>query len=509
MQPADTLRIQNIVIVGGGTAGWMAAATLAHLLDAQQMSITLIESDAIGTVGVGEATIPPIINFNKMLGIPEDEFIAETKGTFKLGIEFVDWRAKGDHYLHPFGNFGRDIETLPLHHHWLAARARGYARSLFDFSLMARAASLGRFMPAPTDDPRSVLSGIHHAYQFDAGRYAALLRRYAEARGVKRIEGRIDHVRLDGLTGHVGGLVLDDGRSVEGDFFIDCSGFKGVLIEGALGAGYDDWREWLPCDRAIALPCEMVGPPAPYTRATAREAGWQWRIPLQHRTGNGHVYCSAFTSDEDAYRTLSDTVEGRPLADPNHLRFTTGMRRKTWEKNVVALGLAAGFMEPLESTSIHLVQTGLARLMSLFPDKRFSPIDIATYNDNTRAEYERIRDFLVLHYTATERADTPFWRYCQTIERSDALRVKIERFEETGRILKEKDDLFSPASWLAVMLGQGIEPHGCDPMTARFDPDEMTARLDRMADLIERAAEAMPFHADYINRVTAAYAGAG
>lgn len=502
-------RIKNITIVGGGTAGWMAAATLAHLLDGRQVAITLVESAVIGTVGVGEATIPPIINFNKMLGISEAEFIRATNGTFKAGIEFENWGGLGERYIHPFGDFGRDIETLPLHHHWLAAKARGYERSLFDFSLMVQAARRGRFMPAPSEDPRSVLSGIHYAYQFDAGLYAAFLRNYAEARGVERVEGQIADVRQDPDNGHVAALVLNDGRVIDGEFFVDCSGFRGLLIEGALKAGYDDWSAWLPCDRAVAIPSENVGPPPPYTKATARDAGWQWRIPLQHRTGNGHVYCSAFMDDDEAHTILSQSLAGAPMADPNQLRFTTGIRRKVFDRNVVSLGLAAGFMEPLESTSIHLVQTGLARLMSLFPDKRFNQIDIDTYNERTRIEYERIRDFLVLHYTATKRDDTPFWRHCRTIEQPGALKEKIERYRQTGRIFRENNELFTVSSWLAVMHGQGIVPEGYDPMTDRFDDDQMLSRLDRMADVIGRAADAMPTHTDYIEKLITSGSEAG
>lgn len=493
--------IQNIVIVGGGTAGWMSAATLAHLLDAQRLSITLVESEAIGTVGVGEATIPPILMFNQMLGIDENDFVRATMATFKLGIEFVNWGGLGESYIHPFGSFGVEIETLPVHQHWRRAYESGYRRDLYDFSLMVQAAKRGRFMPPTTDNPRSAHAGIHYAYQFDAGLYAAYLRQYAENLGVRRIEGKVCDVDVDPQSGHVTRLDLGDGRDVSGDFFIDCSGFRGLLIEGALGAGYEDWQRYLPVDRAIALPSEKrAGKTPPYTRATAHGAGWQWRIPLQHRTGNGHVYCSGFTSDEDALGTLVSTLDGAPIAEPKHLRFTTGHRRKFWDKNVVALGLAAGFMEPLESTSIHLVQTGLARLMSLFPDKRFSQINSDTYNARTLFEYERIRDFLVLHYIATQRDDTEFWRYCQTLPRPDSLVEKIEHFESSGRIFREANELFTESSWLAVMHGQGLRSRAWEPLADRFSQGDMALRLDSMADLIARAAEAMPDHDAYIQR---------
>ncbi|MEO0466546.1 MAG: tryptophan halogenase family protein [Pseudomonadota bacterium] len=492
--------ITEIVIVGGGTAGWMSAAALAHLLDARRISITVVESEVIGTVGVGEATIPPIILFNEMLGINENEFVARTMATFKLGIEFVNWGGLGEAYIHPFGDFGTDLETLPLHQHWLRAKPAGYGRDLFDFSLMVQAAKRGKFMPAVKNNPKSVLAGIHYAYQFDAGRYAAFLREYAEARGVKRIEGRVTDVALNGRTGQVDTLHLEDGRSVPGEFFVDCSGFKGLLIDGALGAGYEDWRSYLPVDRAIALPCESNGPPIPYTRATAHEAGWQWRIPLQHRTGNGHVYCSEFTSDDAALDRLQSTLDGAALADPKQLYFTTGHRREFWKKNVVSLGLAAGFMEPLESTSIHLVQTGLARLIALFPDKRFNPVDIETYNTRTLNEYERIRDFLVLHYTATQRDDTEFWRHCQSLPQPDSLQQKIEHFSTSGRIFREANELFTESSWLAVMYGQNISPQGWSPLVERFDQAHMIERLEQVANVVSRAADAMPSHTDYINR---------
>lgn len=486
--------IQKIVIAGGGTAGWMTAAALSHLLDANRVSITLIESEAIGTVGVGEATIPPILLFNQMLGIDEQEFVARTKATFKLGIEFVNWHRLGEAYIHPFGDFGTDIETLPLHHHWLRAKAAGYSRDLFDFSLMVQASKRGKFMHPVKSNPRSVLAGIHYAYQFDATLYAAYLRQYAEARGVKRVEGRISDVAVDAETGYLKTLTLDNQQQVEGEFFIDCTGFRGLLIEGALKAGYTEWTKYLPCDRAIALPTELNGKPIPYTRATAHEAGWQWRIPLQHRTGNGHVYCSAFTSDDDAHQTLVFNLDANPIAEPKQLRFTTGHRNLFWQKNVVALGLAAGFMEPLESTSIHLIQTGLARLMALFPDKRFNQVDVDAYNERTLFEYERIRDFLVLHYTATERTDSDFWKVCQTLPQPDTLRQKIEQYESAGRIFRASNELFTESSWLAVLHGQGVEAQGWNPIADRFDQDSMIKRLESMRDLINRAADAMPPH---------------
>ncbi|NQY97536.1 MAG: tryptophan 7-halogenase [Henriciella sp.] len=495
--------IQKIVILGGGTAGWMTAATLAHLLDANRVSVTLIESEQIGTVGVGEATIPPILLFNQMLGIDEKAFIRETKATFKLGIEFVNWGGLGEAYIHPFGDFATDIETLPMHHHWLRAKAAGYDRNLFDFSLMVQACRRGRFVHPVTNNPRSVLAGVHYAYQFDASLYAAYLRSYAEQRGVKRVEGRVASVDQNSETGFVESLKLEDGQSVDGEFFIDCSGFRGILIEQTLNCGYQDWSHWLPVDRAVAVPCEKAGPALPYTRSTAHGAGWQWRIPLQHRTGNGHVYCSEFISDDEAHATLLEGLDGKPVAEPNFLRFKTGHRRKFFDKNVLALGLSAGFMEPLESTSIHLIQTGIARLMALFPDKRFTQVDTDAYNQRTLFEYERVRDFLILHYVATNRDDTPFWRHCQSLPVPDTLQQKIDQYRSAGRIFRESNELFTESSWLAVMHGQGIEADAWNPIADRFDGSAMIERLDGMADIIARATEAMPEHEAYIQEMIA------
>ena len=493
--------IQKIVILGGGTAGWMTAATLAHLLDANRVSVTLIESEQIGTVGVGEATIPPILLFNQMLGIDEKAFIRETKATFKLGIEFVNWGGLGEAYIHPFGDFATDIETLPMHHHWLRAKAAGYDRSLFDFSLMVQACRRGRFVHPVTNNPRSVLAGVHYAYQFDASLYAAYLRSSAEQRGVKRVEGRVASVDQNSETGFVESLQLENGQSVDGEFFIDCSGFRGILIEQTLNCGYQDWSNWLPVDRAVAVPCEKAGPALPYTRSTAHGAGWQWRIPLQHRTGNGHVYCSEFISDDEAHATLVEGLDGKPVAEPNFLRFKTGHRRKFFDKNVLALGLSAGFMEPLESTSIHLIQTGIARLMALFPDKRFTQVDTDAYNQRTLFEYERVRDFLILHYVATKRDDTPFWRHCQSLPVPETLQQKIDQYRSAGRIFRESNELFTESSWLAVMHGQGIGADAWNPIADRFDGSSMIERLDGMADIIARAAEAMPEHDAYIREM--------
>jgi len=492
--------LDRVVIVGGGTAGWMTAAALGQLLKGSQTKVTLIESEVIGTVGVGEATIPPIIAYNTMLGIDEDEFVRETNATFKLGIEFVDWLELGHSYIHPFGDFGRDFDAIPFYQYWMHRNLAGEKDDLFSYSLMVQACRLEKFRRPVTDRPQSAYAGINYAFQFDASLYAAFLRRFAEARGVERVEGRIGPVHQDSETGFVTSVELESGQVVEGDFFIDCSGFRGLLIEQTLKTGYEDWRRWLPCDRAIAIPCESNGFAIPYTRATARQAGWQWRIPLQHRTGNGHVYCSEFMDDDTAETILRDNLDGDPIADANRLRFMTGHRKKFWNKNVLSLGLAAGFMEPLESTSIHLIQTSLARLLTHFPDKRFNAPDIDAFNARTLREYERVRDFLVLHYTATRRDDSEFWRHCQTIEQPEELARRIAQFRESGRIFEEPNDVFGTASWLAVMYGQGVEPVAANPLIAKLSMDRIDSIVRQIGTTIDNAAKEMPSHRDFIER---------
>ncbi len=499
---ADTL--DKILIVGGGTAGWMAAATLGNLLSGTGTEVCLVESEDIGTVGVGEATIPPIIMFNEMLGFDENTFVKETQATFKLGIEFNNWGGLGESYIHPFGDFGIEFDAVPFYQHWVNQYVKGLSEDLFKYSLMVQACKHSKFMRPLKDRPQSALAGINYAFQFDAALYAAYLRRYAEKMGVKRIEGRIVDTQQDSKSGFIKSVTLDDGRAFDADFFIDCSGFRGLLIEGVLETGYEDWRNWLPCDRAVAVGCEKNGPPIPYTKATARDAGWQWRIPLQHRTGNGHVYCSEFISDDEATNTLLANLDGDTINEPKLLRFMTGHRKKFWNKNVLSLGLAAGFMEPLESTSIHLVQTSLARLLTHFPDKRFSKVDIDAFNEKTTVEYERVRDFLVLHYSLTKRDDTAFWRHCQTIERPPMLGRKIAQFESAGRIFEEHADIFSTASWLAVMYGQGLRPGAYNPVSEKMDTARRTKVIGQILSAIENSVKVMPSHQDFINEHCAA-----
>jgi len=494
--------LQQIVIVGGGSAGWMTAAALAQAVG-PACRITLIESEVIGTVGVGEATIPPIRNFNQRLGIDEATFVRETQGSYKLGIQFVDWHHKGASYFHPFGQYGAEFDSVPFYHHWMAGHLAGeIAGPIDDFSMCWAMAKAGKFAH-PSPDRRLIQSTFDYAYHFDAGLYAAFLRRYAEHRGVTRVEGRVVDVALRGEDGFITAVTLDDGAQIEGDFFVDCSGFRGLLIEEALHAGYDNWQHWLPCDRAVAVPCER-GTFTPYTRSTAREAGWQWRIPLQHRTGNGYVHCSQFISEDAAAETLLANLDGKPLADPRPLRFVTGKRRKFWEKNCVAIGLSAGFMEPLESTSLHLIQYGILRLIALLPDQRMSPLLAREYNAQTAIEYERIRDFLILHYKATARDDGELWRYTANMAIPDSLQYKIDHFREYGLLVADERELFANPSWIAVYLGQGITPRRAPALAAMRSFVPVAERMGTIARAMDEAVAAMPSHGDFIARHCAA-----
>ena len=496
METADR-RLRSIVIIGGGSAGWMTAAALSTAV-LPRCTITLVESDEIGIVGVGEATIPPIKLFNQLVGIDEAEFLKRTQGSFKLGIEFVHWARPQHRYFHPFGPHGLAFDMVPLHQYWLRGRDKPGALNLDEYSMAWAAASRRKFSK-PGTDPRNVMSTYDYAYHFDAGLYARYLRELCEARGVVRMEGKIVGTELRAGDGFVEQVRLQDGRALAGDLFIDCSGFRGLLIEDALATGYEDWSHWLPCDRAMAVPCERSDDFTPYTRSTAREAGWQWRIPLQHRTGNGYVYCSQFLDDGSAARTLLDNLDGKALADPRPLRFTTGRRKKFWNRNVVAVGLASGFMEPLESTSLHLVQSAISRLLALFPDRDFDPLVSDEYNRIGVQEYERIRDFLVLHYKLTKRDDTPLWRYCAAMSIPDTLQHKINHFGRHGRLVSEGNDLFGPASWLAVHVGQLNLPDRTDPL-AQLRGADADAMLARQHEAMVASANAMHTHAEYVRR---------
>jgi tryptophan 7-halogenase len=492
---------QTIVIVGGGSAGWMTAAALSRFL-MRGWSIKLVESEEIGTVGVGEATIPGIRMFNAALGIDEDDFVRATQGSFKLGIEFDGWSRPGERYIHAFGQVGRDLGLIAFHHYWLRARAGGANDGLAAYSLTAGAASVNRFTRGnPT--PNAPLGPMTYAYHFDAGLYAAFLRKQAEARGVERFEGRITAVERHGESGDISAVVLDNGASISGDLFVDCSGFRGLLIEEALQTGYDDWSHWLPCDRAMAVPCASVKPLTPYTRSTARKAGWQWRIPLQHRIGNGHVYCSHYVSDDEAAATLMANLDGEALGDPRPIKFTTGKRRKFWNRNVVALGLSSGFMEPLESTSIHLIQSGIERLLKFLPNGPIASADVDAYNAQSAFEFERIRDFLILHYHASQR-DEPFWQACREMAIPDTLAEKLDLFRTNGRIFRVSEELFTELGWLQVMVGQGIMPSGYHPLADQLSDGDLTAFLAATQQVVDGSVAAMPSHEDFIARHCAA-----
>ncbi|MES2987225.1 MAG: tryptophan halogenase family protein [Pseudomonadota bacterium] len=496
-------KIRSIVIVGGGTGGWMSAATLSRILTTEYASITLIESDEIGIVGVGEATIPQMATFNRMLGIDEDQFMRETQGSFKLGIQFVNWGKQGHTYYHPFGKIGLDMQGVSFHAYYLRLHQMGEAPSFDDWSLQATASKANKFM-RPIDAGNSPLSEIPYAFHFDAGLYAKFLRRFAEERGVVRREGKIVDVKLRGEDGFVQSVVLENGDEIEGDLFIDCSGFRGLIIEQALKAGFTDWSQYLPCNRAVAVPCESVDEWTPYTRSTAHTAGWQWRIPLQHRIGNGHVFSVDYMSEDEATGILLKNLDGKPLADPRTVRFTTGHRNQLWVKNCVALGLAGGFIEPLESTAIWLIQSGLSRLLSMFPDRDFRQADIDRYNRIMTTDYEEIRDFIILHYHATERDDSPFWNYCRNMEIPERLAEKMRVYQTHGRCFRENEELFNDTSWFAVMHGQLMKAESYDPVANIMSLEETRARLAHIKEAIANSADYMPKHKDFIREHCAA-----
>ena len=483
----------------------MSAAAIAHATRGA-CAITLIESEEIGIVGVGEATIPPIRMFNQMLGIDEADFVRATQGSFKLGIEFVDWGRLGNRYFHPFGKYGVEFDTVPVHQFWLRARAEGDTTPWQDYSMAWAAARDNRF-DHPTRDPRMIQSTFDYAYHFDASLYARFLRSYAEQRGVRRIEGRIASVARDPDTGDISAVQLADGRRFEAEFFVDCSGFRGLLIEEALKTGYDDWTHWLPCDRAVAVPCARTAPLTPYTRSTARAAGWQWRIPLQHRVGNGHVYSSRFMEDDAAEEVLLANLESEPLAPPRRLRFVTGRRRLHWNQNCVAIGLSSGFLEPLESTSIHLIQSGLARFLALFPGREPDPVSVAEYNRLTQVEFERVRDFIILHYHASTREDSALWRHTRAMDIPDALAYKLEQFSQAGNIVSDGLELFQNPSWLAVFIGQDVIPRRYAPLVDLRHSAEFSRYLESLRRTMSQAASVMPSHEQFIDRTCKAAPG--
>jgi tryptophan halogenase len=487
--------VQRVVIAGGGTAGWMVAAALSKTLG-RVLDIRLIESDEIGTVGVGEATIPTLVTFHRLLEINEQEFMAATQATFKLGIGFENWRDLGQDYIHSFGMTGKDHWTAGFQHFWLKGRARGLASDYGDYCLELRAALENRFAHLPN-------GGMNYAFHIDASLYAKYLRGFSERFGVQRFEGKIAEVRTDEASGHIRSLRLDSGAEIEGDLFIDCTGFRGLLIGQTLKVPYQDWTHWLPCDSAVAVQTESVGDAIPYTRSIAREAGWQWRIPLQHRVGNGMVFCSRYLDDAAATERLIGAIEGKPLMQPRVLKFKPGQRLKTWSGNCVAIGLASGFIEPLESTSIHLIQRGIIRLLQMFPAAGIEASDVDEYNQQTSAEIEHIRDFIVLHYHVTNRRDTPFWNECREMEIPASLKHRIALFRETGRVFRVPNELFAENSWIQVMLGQGILPKQHHPTADLMGDEELGGFLGGIRATVERTVRQLPSHQAYVERYCA------
>ncbi len=482
--------IRNVVIVGGGTAGWMCAATLAKTLG-RTLNITLVESDEIPTVGVGEATIPTLLSLHQLIGINEQEFVSRVNGTFKLGISFESWRDRGEDYIHSFGMTGKDCWAAGFQHFWIKAVREGYAKDYGQYCNELLAAEQGKFAIAPKH-------GLNYAYHIDAGLYAQFLREFAEQHGAQRHEGKVEEVRVNDVSGYIESVKTARGEVIEGDLFIDCSGFRGLLIEQALHTGYDDWSHWLPCDSAVAVQTESVGELVPYTRSIAREAGWQWRIPLQSRVGNGHVFCSRYLSDDEAVDTLLNNIDGETLNDPRVIKFTTGTRRKHWNKNCVAMGLSSGFIEPLESTSIHLIQRSITRLVQLFPNNGIVDADVEEFNHQMLTEIDNVRDFIVLHYVVTNRRDTAFWRHCANMEIPDSLKHRIELFKKTGRVFKVPTELFGENSWVQVMLGQGIMPEDYHSIVDMMEPAELRSFMQTIDNQAQHLVRQLPTHAEFI-----------
>lgn len=487
--------VKKVVVAGGGSAGWMAAAALSTQLGAL-LDITLVESDAIGTVGVGESTIPTARTFVHLLGLDEREFMRETGATFKLGILFENWGQVGDRYIHSFGQVGKSTLMAHFHHLWLHAKAQGFGGDLGDYCLELRASEEGKFYTA--DD-----APVNYAYHIDATRFGRYLRKRCENKGVRRVEGKIQEVQQDAGTGHITALILESGERVAGDLFIDCTGFRGLLIEQTLKAGFEDWGQWLPNDRAVAVQTRTCDPAMPLTRAIAHTAGWQWGIPLQHREGNGWVYCSEFMSDDEAIGSLLGQLKGERLTDPWQLRFRPGRRRKAWDKNCVAIGLAAGFIEPLEATSLHMIMIAVTRLLQLFPFTGVNEALVNRFNFLANQEIERIRDFIILHYNTTERTDTPYWDRCRTMEIPASLAERIQLFRETAQVYHVPGELFLVDSWLQVMLGQRIRPASHHLMGALMPPEQLRQALGDLKGNIARAVARMPSHQDFVDR----YAG--
>ncbi|MBI1682757.1 tryptophan halogenase family protein [Caulobacter hibisci] len=489
----------DIVIVGGGTAGWMVGTALVSGLRPNQARVRLVESDDIATVGVGEATIPAMRDYNRFVGIDEVEMLRATNGTFKLGIEFLDWGFQGSNYHHPFGVHGQAMGGAAFHQQWNRARLAGHDFDIEEFSYAIAASRADRF-EFPNPDPSLIESSYSYAYHFDASLYAKFLRKVAEGRGLKRTEGKVVAVNRDGLSGDVASITLASGEVVKGDFFVDCTGFRGLLIGQTLESPFEDWSHWLPCDRAWAVPCARGGRLTPFTRSTAREAGWIWRIPLQHRSGNGYVYSSAHISDDEAAAVLMGQLDGEALDEPRQIRFKAGRRTASWTRNVMAAGLASGFLEPLESTSIYLVQAAVMNLLKLFPGKRVEPALVDEFNRRIDREYDRVRDFLILHYHANTRTDAPLWKQCREMEIPDSLKQKLELFRRRGHAPSHRDGLFSLHSWTSLLLGQGVTPEGYDRLADNVPLSQALAEMERQRAAITRRVPLMPSHADFVAR---------
>ena len=488
--------IKKLVIVGGGTAGWIAAATIAHIFKKSDLDIELVESEEIGIIGVGEATIPPLISVLDSLGIDLVDFIKETQGSFKLGIQFEDWHTKGEDYFHPFGTLGKQIDGFDFFQCWMKSKAEGDELPLMAHSPEAVLSKQGKFFK-PFEAQNTPLARTFYALHLDSGLAGQYLRRFAENLGVKRTEGIVEQVSQQD-NGFIKSVTLKNGKTISGDFFIDCSGFRGLLIEQTLKAGYDDWSNFLPCNRAVTVQTTNVGETAPYTVSKAKEAGWTWKIPLQHRTGNGYVFCDKYISDEEAIKTLMDAIDGEPIMSPKVIPFTTGIRHKAWDKNCLALGLAQGFLEPLESTAIHLVTKTLAFFIRMFPTKECSETLSHEFNRRVRADYEEIRDFLVLHYCTTARDDSAFWRDCQAMEIPDSLQQKIEFFKESGGLIPGTEELFQPTSWYAVLNGMKVEPNGYNPTLDTWDSAKLKSILQQGANGLVEIAKLQPSHDEFL-----------
>lgn len=492
-------QIKDVVIAGGGTAGWITAALLNKVLG-KVVNITLVESDHIGTVGVGEASIPPILHLNAALGIRENEFIKATQATIKLGIEFENWRSQKHAYMHAFGDIGKDFPFCEFYHFWLRAKQQGTASDFWDFSLNYQAAKQHKFTHLQ-HIPNTQLTGLNYAYHFDATLYGEYLKSLSISRGVNRIEGKIAQVEQCQNTGFITALALEDGQTVTGDLFIDCTGLSALLIEQTLNTGFEDWSHWLPCDSAIAVQTKSAAEPVPYTRSIAHDAGWQWQIPLQHRVGNGLVFSSRHITDEQAKQRLLENLPGEPITEPRVIRFKTGRRRKQWHKNVVSVGLSSGFLEPLESTSIHLIQTAAIRLIKLFPHNGIDDSLVETFNQQSQTEIERIRDFIILHYKLTERTDSAFWRQCKQMSIPDSLQKKIDLFKATGKIIREDDELFAQIAWQQVMIGQGLEANDYSALASALSDDQLSELFSSLKTLINGTVKQLPSHSDFLLRM--------